>query len=55
MSAVEAAGHEAERFNIGRVLDILGPEFPGLISIPKIRLLEDDGLITPERTSSGYR
>lgn len=55
MSALEAAGHEAERFNIGRVLDILGPEFPGLISIPKIRLLEDDGLITPDRTSSGYR
>ncbi|MFT4262997.1 MAG: MerR family transcriptional regulator [Nocardioides sp.] len=45
----------AERFNIGRVLDILAPEFPGMISISKIRLLEEDGLIAPERTPAGYR
>ena len=45
----------AELLNIGQVLDLLRPDFPGLISIPKIRLLEDDGLISPERTPSGYR
>ncbi|UDY25244.1 MerR family transcriptional regulator [Nocardioides sp. Kera G14] len=49
------AGDSGERFNIGRVLDLLAPEFPGRISIPKIRLLEDDGLINPERTPAGYR
>jgi len=33
---------------------MLRPEFPG-ITIPKIRFLEDKGLIKPERTPSGYR
>jgi DNA-binding transcriptional MerR regulator len=42
------------RHNIGEVLDILRPDFPG-ITIPKIRFLEDKGLIKPERTPSGYR
>ncbi|MFT4289308.1 MerR family transcriptional regulator [Nocardioides sp.] len=37
------------------MLDILQPEFPGFISIPKLRLLESDGLVTPERTPAGYR
>ena len=49
------AGDGAELFTIGQVLDLLRPDFPGLISIPKIRLLEQDGLITPHRTPSGYR
>ena len=40
--------------NIGQVLDLLRSDFPG-ISIPKIRFLEDRGLIAPERTPSGYR
>jgi DNA-binding transcriptional MerR regulator len=40
--------------NIGQVLDELRPEFPG-VTIPKIRFLEDKGLIKPERTPSGYR
>jgi DNA-binding transcriptional MerR regulator len=40
--------------NIGQVLDLLRSDFPG-ISIPKIRFLEDKGLIAPERTASGYR
>ncbi|WP_295657297.1 MerR family transcriptional regulator [uncultured Nocardioides sp.] len=39
---------------IGQVLDELRPDFPG-ITIPKIRFLEDKGLIKPERTPSGYR
>jgi DNA-binding transcriptional MerR regulator len=42
------------RMNIGEVLDRLRPDFPG-ITIPKIRFLEDKGLIKPERTPAGYR
>ena len=40
--------------NIGEVLDRLRPEFP-TVTIPKIRFLEDKGLIKPERTPAGYR
>jgi DNA-binding transcriptional MerR regulator len=40
--------------NIGQVLDELRPDYPG-VTIPKIRFLEDKGLIKPERTPSGYR
>ena len=40
--------------NIGEVLDHLRPDFPG-VTIPKIRFLEDKGLIKPERTPAGYR
>ena len=39
---------------IGQVLDELRQEFPD-ISTSKIRFLEAEGLITPERASSGYR
>ncbi len=39
---------------IGKVLDELLPEFPDL-TITKIRYLESEGLLEPERTSSGYR
>jgi len=42
------------RFNIGQVLDQLRPDFAG-VTIPKIRFLEDQGLIKPERTPAGYR
>lgn len=48
------AASDAARINIGEVLDLLRPDFPG-ITIPKIRFLEDKGLIKPERTPSGYR
>lgn len=40
--------------SIGAVLDLLRPDFPD-VTISKIRFLEDRGLITPERTGSGYR
>ncbi len=40
--------------NIGQVLDRLRPDFPS-ITIPKIRFLEDKGLIKPDRTPAGYR
>jgi DNA-binding transcriptional MerR regulator len=39
---------------IGQVLDELRPEFPD-VSPSKIRFLEAEGLIAPERASSGYR
>jgi DNA-binding transcriptional MerR regulator len=39
---------------IGEVLSLLQEEFPE-ISISKIRFLESQGLIEPERTPSGYR
>lgn len=45
---------ELSRLGIGKVLDELRPEFPNL-SISKIRYLEDQGLLEPERTASGYR
>lgn len=40
--------------SIGDVLNRLRDEFPD-ISISKIRFLESSGLVTPARTSSGYR
>lgn len=40
--------------SIGSVLDLLRPDFPD-ITISKIRFLESEGLIRPERTPSGYR
>jgi DNA-binding transcriptional MerR regulator len=42
------------RYNIGQVLDQLRPDFPG-VTIPKIRFLEEQGLVKPERTAAGYR
>lgn len=42
------------RMSIGEVLSQLRPDFPGL-NISKIRFLEAEGLIEPERTPSGYR
>jgi DNA-binding transcriptional MerR regulator len=46
----------AERLHltIGEVLSRLREEFPD-VSISKIRFLESQGLVTPERTPSGYR
>ncbi len=40
--------------SIGEVLESVKADFPD-ISISKIRFLEAEGLITPERTPSGYR
>ena len=42
------------RLSIGEVLEQLRGDFPGL-NISKIRFLEAEGLIEPERTPSGYR
>ena len=40
--------------SIGEVLSLLKKDFPD-VTISKIRFLESEGLVTPERTSSGYR
>ncbi len=45
-----AGGH----LSIGEVLALLLEEFPD-VTISKIRFLESQGLIDPERTASGYR
>jgi len=45
---------ELSRLGIGKVLEELQPEF-GDLTITKIRYLEREGLIEPERTPSGYR
>jgi len=39
---------------IGKVLTLLKPEYPD-ISISKIRFLESEGLISPDRAPSGFR
>jgi DNA-binding transcriptional MerR regulator len=40
--------------SIGAVLEALRPEFPD-VTISKIRFLEAEGLVTPQRSASGYR
>lgn len=40
--------------SIGVVLEKLHDEFPD-VTVSKIRFLESEGLITPQRTASGYR
>ena len=49
-----AVAADAARMNIGEVLELLRDDFPS-ISIPKIRFLEEKGIVTLERTSAGYR
>lgn len=53
-SSGSSARPRPARFNIGQVLEQLRPDFAG-VTISKIRFLEDQGLIKPERTPSGYR
>ena len=52
------AGHGAAAtdrlMSIGSVLNVLRDEFPE-VTISKIRFLEAEGLIEPQRTPSGYR
>jgi DNA-binding transcriptional MerR regulator len=48
------APRSATLLTIGQVLGLLNPEFPDL-SPSKLRFLEEQGLVTPQRTNSGYR
>jgi DNA-binding transcriptional MerR regulator len=43
-----------QRLTIGAVCEALKAEFPD-VSISKIRYLEGEGLLTPQRTEGGYR
>ena len=45
---------ERSHLSIGEVLSLLREEFPD-VTISKIRFLESQGLVDPERTPSGYR
>jgi DNA-binding transcriptional MerR regulator len=45
---------ERAHLSIGEVLSLLREEFPD-VTISKIRFLESQGLLDPERTASGYR
>lgn len=47
-------GGGARGISIGAVLRELQPDFPDL-TVSKIRYLETEGLVSPERRSSGYR
>jgi DNA-binding transcriptional MerR regulator len=50
----EAAERSRAHLSIGEVLSLLQVDFPD-ITISKIRFLESQGLLDPERTPSGYR
>ena len=50
MTEAVASGH----LSIGEVLALVQADFPD-VTISKIRFLESQGLIAPERTASGYR
>ena len=52
--AATAAPHTTRTLSIGKVLEALREEFPD-VTVSKIRFLESEGLITPQRTASGYR
>lgn len=45
---------DSKDLSIGEVINLLRDDFPD-ISVSKIRFLESQGLIDPNRTSSGYR
>jgi DNA-binding transcriptional MerR regulator len=45
---------DRDYMTIGEVVDRLKPAFPDL-SISKVRFLEEEGLIAPDRTQGGYR
>lgn len=47
-------GSTLATLSIGEVLALLRPDFPD-VTISKIRFLEAEGLVEPERTTSGYR
>ncbi len=50
----ESAGPEEKLLSIGQVLTRIKPAFPDLTP-SKVRFLEEQGLICPQRTESGYR
>jgi DNA-binding transcriptional MerR regulator len=53
-TATVSAGDDGALLSIGAVLSRLQDEFPE-VTISKIRFLEAEGLVEPQRTPSGYR
>lgn len=51
---VSRADDPGIRHTIGQVIALLADEHPG-ITVPKLRFLESEGLVSPERTASKYR
>jgi DNA-binding transcriptional MerR regulator len=54
MSTLTGTAQRERPIRIGEVVRRLREEFPD-ISISKIRFLEDEGLLSPQRTRGGYR
>ncbi|WP_409329904.1 MerR family transcriptional regulator [Trujillonella humicola] len=50
----DGADEHVSRLTIGEVLSVLRDDFPD-VTISKIRYLESEDLVHPERTASGYR
>ena len=46
--------HDAPRHTIGVVLRLLKDDFPD-VTVSKLRFLESEGLVAPDRTPAGYR
>lgn len=53
-ASAQAEIHAARLLSIGQVLERLQSDFTDLTP-SKLRFLEEQGLVTPERTASGYR
>ncbi|REK20168.1 MAG: MerR family transcriptional regulator [Actinobacteria bacterium] len=53
-SSSRTAMSDTDQLSIGEVINQLRDEFPD-VSVSKIRFLESQGLLDPDRTSSGYR
>ena len=55
MADLRAVGSPARpSHTIGEVINLLRPEFPD-VTVSKIRFLETQGLVRPDRSASGYR
>lgn len=54
MTAPGRSGHRSSGMSIGSVLAQLRADFPD-VTISKIRFLESEGLVQPQRTAAGYR
>lgn len=54
MTAAGQGAAKEDFLSIGGVIALLSPDFPDL-TVSKVRFLENEGLVTPERTPSGYR
>ena len=54
MTAAGQGASKEDYLSIGGVIALLSPEFPDL-TVSKVRFLENEGLVTPDRTASGYR